>query len=178
MNLSETAKILGLCSSFDNRKDSDAAAIAWQRVLKDVSYQDAEEAVYEYYSRETEWIKPGHIKDEVRRIRARRSEGVDAALTFVYEGDPDDIHGYISALRGHGRAIGDGRELPPAPQLTRGVDMLQIENTFKTVQAPPKTLLPSVRVPESPRTAALLRARFERMHTETVDAEIVQEVAQ
>lgn len=174
MNLSETATILTLCASFDGREQSEGTAIAWQRVLKDMSFRDAEEAVYEYYGRETTWIKPGHIKDEARRIRARRSEGVDAALTFVYHGDPDDTRSYIEALRGHERAIGDGRELPPAPRLTRGVDMLQIENTFKGVQSPPKTLLPSVRVPESPRTAALLRARYERMQSEPVDAEIVE----
>ena len=68
---------------------------AWHLVLEDVDPEDAKAALTAVAKTET-WIDPNAIRTEARRLRSRRLDGVDTDVPPV---DPDDVAGYIAALR-------------------------------------------------------------------------------
>ncbi len=72
MKLSETAEVLALVQSFNNRTVGEKDVIAWRSVLSDVDVADAEEAVRRYYAEETDWIMPAHVRRLVRDIVRER----------------------------------------------------------------------------------------------------------
>ncbi len=124
MNPQEAAELLGHCSAFDNRKPSQAAAIAWASSLHDVPLDaDAKAAVAAYYSTPPKdpdqrlWILPHHVKTLRAKIRSARLEN------FQYEPIGDEtVQQYLARYRQQVRAIASGRIAPPAnlPALTGG----------------------------------------------------------
>lgn len=68
---------------------------AWHLVLEDVDPEDAKTALTAIAKTET-WIDPNAIRTEAKRLRSRRLAGVDTDVPPV---DPDDVAGYIAALR-------------------------------------------------------------------------------
>ena len=159
MNYEETTNLLTICASFDARTIGSADVMAWQSVLSDLAFVDAEQAVKAHYGRETERIKPAHIRAGVKQIRRERIDTADAS--FVFNGDPDDIGEYRRQLRAHRRAVGDGQSADERPQLEQRYSSPDqvMSQVFKS---PTKTLIPGQRVAPSPRTQALLRAQLER----------------
>lgn len=116
MNPKEAAELLGHCSAFDNRKPSQAAAIAWSSALHDVPLDnDATAAVAVYYTTPPKdpdaklWILPHHVRTLRTKIRDKRLEN------FQYEPLPDEtVPEYLTRLRGQTQAIASGRVAPPA----------------------------------------------------------------
>lgn len=72
MNLPETARLLTMIASFNNRTIGESDVIAWQSVLPDVPLPDAEEAVRRHYAESTEWLMPAHVRRIVRDIHTER----------------------------------------------------------------------------------------------------------
>ncbi|MDI5965794.1 zinc finger domain-containing protein [Streptantibioticus silvisoli] len=124
MNPREAAELLGHCSAFDNRKPSQAAAVAWASSLHDVPLDhDTKAAVAAYYSTPPKdpeqrlWILPHHVRTLRARIRSRRLEN------FQYEPIGDEtVPQYLARYRRQVRAIASGYVAPPAdlPALTGG----------------------------------------------------------
>lgn len=119
MNSTEAAELLGHCSSFDNRKPSVAAAVAWASALHDVPLDaDAKAAVAVYYTTSPKdpsdrlWILPHHIRSLRSKIRSARLEN------FQYEPHPDESVGeFMARYRGQVQAIASGRVPAPAGRL-------------------------------------------------------------
>jgi hypothetical protein len=119
MNPREAAQLLGHCSAFDNRKPSQAAAMAWSAALHDVPLDDdARAAVAIYYSTPPKdpdgklWILPHHIRTLRTKIRSKRLEN------FQYEPIAGEtVPEYLARLRGQTAAIASGRVAPPAGRL-------------------------------------------------------------
>lgn len=106
------------------------------------------------------WINAIDIKTEVRKVRKQRTEKADK--TFVPP-DPDDVKGYIQALRGHYRALADGAPEPEVPQLEqRFRPETLLSGVFRDVAPTRTTSIPSQRVEPTPRQRALARALLER----------------
>ena len=105
MTPSETAEPLAYCAAFDRRTVGRADVAAWQQLLRDVSVDDARDAVTEHYSTETRWLMPADILRGVRQIRAKR---IDEAAP-IYHGNPDET-GLQSAINQRAllRAAGNG----------------------------------------------------------------------
>lgn len=111
MNPKEAAELLGHCSAFDNRKPSQAAAIAWASALHDVPLDnDATAAVASYYTTPPKdpdgklWILPHHVRTLRTKIRNARLEN------FQYEPIGDEtVPEYLARLRGQVKAIASGR---------------------------------------------------------------------
>lgn len=72
MNLPETARLLTMIASFNNRTIGESDVIAWQSVLPDVPLADAEEAVRRHYAESTDWLMPAHVRHIVRDIHTER----------------------------------------------------------------------------------------------------------
>lgn len=129
MNASEAAILLGLCSARDRRTVGESDARAWAMDLDDIRLVDAQQAVSNHFRRSNDWIMPKHIRDEVRRIRDERLEGMDVIQP------PDDLSpwgGYLPWLRATRRAIADGEPAPQPEQLRRR-DMPALDNVFRHV---------------------------------------------
>jgi hypothetical protein len=73
VNLTESARLLTMISSFNNRTVGEGDVIAWQSVLTDVILADAEEAVRRHYAENTEWLMPAHVRRLVRDIHRERA---------------------------------------------------------------------------------------------------------
>jgi hypothetical protein len=119
MNPKEAAALLGHCSAFDNRKPSQAAAMAWSAALHDVPLDDdARAAVAMYYTTPPKdpdgklWILPHHVRTLRTKIRSKRLEN------FQYEPiDGETVPEYLERLRGQTQAIASGRVAPPSGRL-------------------------------------------------------------
>lgn len=72
MNAAEAQMLLGIAASFDNRKPSEEAAIAWSHALGDLPFTDCRDAVVAHYRIGSEWLMPAKVIAEVKRIRAKR----------------------------------------------------------------------------------------------------------
>ena len=119
MNPREAAELLGHCSAFDNRKPSQAAAVAWASALHDVPLDnDAKAAVAAYYSTPPKdpdqklWILPHHVRTLRSKLRSARLEN------FQYEALPEETtREYLARYRGQVQAIASGRVAPPSGRL-------------------------------------------------------------
>lgn len=115
MNPKEAAQLLGHAAAFDNRKPSQAAAMAWAAALHDVPLDDdAKNAVAAYYTTAPKdpdgrlWILPHHVRTLRTKIRNARLEN------FQYEPIADETTAeYLARYRGQVRAIASGAV--PAP---------------------------------------------------------------
>lgn len=120
MNPREAAQLLGHCAAFDNRKPSQAAAVAWAAALHDVPLDDdARAAVAIYYSTPPKdpdgklWILPHHVRTLRTKIRSKRLEN------FQYEPLPDETTAeYLARYKGQVQAIASGHVPAPTAELT------------------------------------------------------------
>lgn len=104
MTPAEAQMLLGIAASFDNRKPSEEAAIAWSHALGELPFADCRDAVVAHYRRSTDWIMPGHIITAVKQVRAKRIED-HPPLTPPPDLDPIETTAW---LRGARRRIADG----------------------------------------------------------------------
>lgn len=119
MNPKEAAHLLGHCAAFDNRKPSQAAAMAWSAALHDVPLDDdARNAVAAYYTTTPKdpdaklWILPHHVRTMRSRIRSAR------LVNFQYTPIGDEtVQEYLARYRGQVQAIASGRVAPPTGRL-------------------------------------------------------------
>ncbi|WP_372344657.1 hypothetical protein [Streptomyces sp. KL116D] len=118
MNPREAAQLLGHCAAFDNRKPSQAAAVAWSAALHDVPLDaDAKAAVAAYYTTPPKdpdaklWILPHHVRSLRSKIRSARLEN------FQYEPLPDETpREFLARYKGQVQAIASGRAAAPTGQ--------------------------------------------------------------
>lgn len=119
MNEKEAATLLGYCAAFDNRKPSQAAAVAWASALHDVPLDaDVKGAVNAYYTTtpkdpETKlWILPHNVRSLRSKIRSARLEN------FQYEPIAGESTAeYLARYRGQVQAIASGRYPAPTGRL-------------------------------------------------------------
>ncbi|RSS59845.1 hypothetical protein [Streptomyces sp. WAC01280] len=119
MNRKEAAALLGHCAAFDNRKPSEAAAIAWASALKDVPCdQDALDAVAAFYKTPPKdpdtklWIQPHNVLTLRAKLRSARLEN------FQYEPIANETTAeYLARYRGQVQAIASGRFPAPTGRL-------------------------------------------------------------
>lgn len=80
---------------------------AWHKLLEDMPFADCEQAVINVGRRQT-FISPAEIRAEARKIRSDR---IDRTLDEMPDvDDPDDIAGYLAALRAQRTRVADGTE--------------------------------------------------------------------
>lgn len=119
MNPSEAATLLAHASAFDNRRPNTAADQAWAAALHDIPLDhDTLAAVARFYgtpethSPGAKWIQPHHIRTHRAAIRADRFGPPGPGLTSPIPPphDPDDVPGYLRALRAQESRIAAGHE--------------------------------------------------------------------
>ncbi|KAB8162944.1 hypothetical protein FH609_004250 [Streptomyces sp. 3MP-14] len=124
MNLNQTADLLELLSAANvlNRMEAGTPDV-WHAALGDLDYRDCMAAAADLI-RTQQWVK---IADIRKRVGERRSQ---AAADYVGPGlsaeipdaDPDDVAGYLAALRAGRQRAASGLERPrPVAALVAGV---------------------------------------------------------
>lgn len=128
MNIRETARLLGLAASFDNRNITDNAVVAWQAALADVDFTDAQAAVVRHFRDSTDYLMPAHVRrgaEDVARERRRAERErleADAAYDRAIEARKFDA----GDIRRGAAVLAQLREqLPPGePRKLRGTHWL------------------------------------------------------
>ncbi len=109
-----------MMATYDQRKVGESDIAAWSMIIGKFAYEDARDAVAAHYAATDERIMPAHI---ARFVKARQEDlrqrpAPDKSMAESIEGDipdadPDDVQGYIKALReGRMRAYDDGTARP------------------------------------------------------------------
>lgn len=88
---------------------------AWHDLLGDLRLEDCRAAARAVAQRQP-FVSPSEIRAEVKRIREARLGPGDGAPSSPLPppADPDDVRGYLNAMRAQQKAIADGRETVPA----------------------------------------------------------------
>lgn len=79
----------------------------WTEMLADYPADDCMTAVKSLVTKQT-WISLADLINEVKRHRAKRFDGVNEDIFGSTAADPDDVPGYLEAVRAERKAIGDG----------------------------------------------------------------------
>lgn len=111
MTPAEAQMLLGIAASFDNRKPSEEAAIAWSHALNGYRFEDCRDAIVTHYRASSEWLMPAKVIAEVKRIRSKRIEE-HAPLTPPpapeHLDEAEAVSWQIEWRREANRRIGDG----------------------------------------------------------------------
>jgi len=84
VNGAETAKLLTLIATVDNRSFDNATVAVWGKVLQDVELADAQDAVVSHWRSSDEYLMPIHVLREADAIsRARCQLGVAQVLPDI-----------------------------------------------------------------------------------------------
>jgi hypothetical protein len=117
MNSVEVGNLLGLMALADNRKPPEddegrkAMIEFWLRMVGDLTYADAAQAVTDYYRHNREWIMPSDIRERVEAVRWRRlreNPPPDCPPEIAAQGHD----AYVQWHREHGRAIINNEPAP------------------------------------------------------------------
>lgn len=117
----ETAKILQMCATFDQRTIGVSDVESWHSVLGRLSFETCRQAVIDHYSEHSERIWPADIKN----LALRRSETFTPKTPALPDADPDDVPGYLEALR-----AGRGIELEEGP----GIEVARLADVIKSLK--------------------------------------------
>lgn len=81
MDLRETAQLLAVASSIDNRIVDQMTVGAWQEAVGHLSYSDCREALAMHRRESPEYLQPAHIVTNVKRLVADRYKGEGIAAS-------------------------------------------------------------------------------------------------
>lgn len=128
MTPADTARVLALVQTYDNRKVDAIVVGAWHALLEPLTFDDACAAVREHYTTRRDWLMPLDILDGVKSLRRRRLDNVELQ---VPDANPDDTAAYLQAVKDRNMRAADGlqpRDLPP------------LDRTFPSPPAQPRPL--------------------------------------
>jgi hypothetical protein len=117
VNRAESTRLLAMCAAYDNRTVGEAAASAWALALVDVPFDDAGVAVVEHYRHSRDWVMPADIR---RLVLSARGQRLARAEDVVPAADPDDVSGYLAALRQGRHREADQLKPRPVRELLSG----------------------------------------------------------
>ena len=168
MTPAEVSTLLSFLAAFDQRTIGETDAMAWGRALAGVSLHEAQEAATRHYRVSPDRAMPSHILAWVQKWREEAS-GVPVGPGLgseVPDADPDDVRGYVAALRA-GRTV----TLPGAwrAQLTSGIESVGRKTSMPTRESTPMTVSCSFcQAPVGKPCRSFYRDR--RFHAERLEA--------
>lgn len=120
----------------EDKVERRAQIIMWAGILTDVPYDFAVQAVQRHYA-QSQWpIAPGDIASlwqATVRDRVNRDNGTFEPNDFP-DLDPDDVIGYLQALRGQRQAVARGFQAPSTVKaITAGAAADEVTERLKTL---------------------------------------------
>lgn len=98
MNRSETATLLSVVASFNNRTVGEADVIAWHSVLDDIDFGVAEQAVRRHYKGSADWIMPVHVRRLVEEIELEERRAASPWAPGQYKVPRDQTHPAVASF--------------------------------------------------------------------------------
>jgi hypothetical protein len=90
MTRSEIALLLGAMAARDQRTIGDTDVLAWHEDIGDLGFDEARQAVSRHYRESVERIKPAHVRQHVKVIRAEQRAAAEVReLPSRYEDDTE-----------------------------------------------------------------------------------------
>jgi hypothetical protein len=80
VNRVEAAQLLAVMSKLDNRRADDGAVDLWHKLLMDVSFADAAEAVRRHFASSVDYLMPVHVLRGAQVVMAERHQLERAAI--------------------------------------------------------------------------------------------------
>jgi hypothetical protein len=100
VNPSDAAAALARAAAFDRRTVGEVEARAWAEAIPaDYTLSEVIAATVAHYAASTEFLMPAHITALVKRARAERRARLLDDPNAVPDADPDDVAGWLQALR-------------------------------------------------------------------------------
>lgn len=135
MTKSQVVALLAYITAYDRRTTSEIDDEMWNRNAGDLDFEDAKDAVDEYFRNSKEWLMPVDVRRGVAAIRERRARRNGAPVgaggtAEIPDADPDDTAAYLAAVREQRVRCGD--QLTP-----RTIAALLASRPFRTVPALP-----------------------------------------
>lgn len=94
MNRAEAGQLLALIAKVDNRQLDDTKTVLWSKVLMDVPYNAAAEAVSRHFASSDEYLMPIHV---LRGAQAVMAELAEAARAEVADQAVEERHELVGA---------------------------------------------------------------------------------
>jgi hypothetical protein len=137
MTAFDTAKaVLAKASLYDQTfaRPDPGILRAWAEAFQGIAVDDGLQAVADHYGPKNLQTRRLMPADVIRSVRQMRAERIERAVENVpdLDADPDDVAGYLAALREHRYRVGDGTEKQrPVRQLIEGTiaRMPQVPNS-------------------------------------------------
>lgn len=120
----------------EDKMERRAQIVMWAGILADVPFDFAVQAVQQHYA-QSQWpIAPGDIASRWQatvRDRVNRDNGTFEPNDFP-DLDPDDVIGYLAALRGQRQAVAKGFQPPSTVKaITAGAAADEVTERLKTL---------------------------------------------
>ena len=109
MNAAECGALLAQMATYDYRDVDPVIVASWLKVVGDLPYADAEQAVRDHYSESRERMMPADVRERVKAIRMAR-----LGATPLPDRPPSDPDEYRAWLRDERKKIADGTPGPRA----------------------------------------------------------------
>ena len=109
--------LLSLIAARDRRTIGKADVAVWMEDIGDLDFNDARRAVADHFREEPDtWLMAGHVRRRVQAMRAERLGPPGPGLSpQIPAADPDDVQGYLRALREQRARAAAGQEVPALP---------------------------------------------------------------
>ena len=105
MDKRETEQLLIQASAIDSRRVVEPAVIAWQAILSDITYADAQRALVQHRRDQPGvYLEPGHIVQQVRIARQRHRE-----VHGIHPPPPPGQRWAVQAIEGMPNDLSDAR---------------------------------------------------------------------
>jgi hypothetical protein len=116
MTPEQVIDLLSLIAIRDRRTIGKTDVTVWAFDIGDLDFADASQAVADHFREQPDtWLMAGHIRRRVEQMRADRLGPPGPGLSPIPPpADPDDVRGYLAALRAQQARIADGAENLPA----------------------------------------------------------------
>ncbi|MCU1647579.1 MAG: hypothetical protein JWN03_7854 [Nocardia sp.] len=132
MNRNETADLLSVIATYDQRTIGEADVEAWFAALGEMHYREARDAVVEHHKTSTDRIRPVHVLDLARRASNDRIERASASPVYRDQRDAERDGRLARLLGGSPAALGTSAERSqPASEATRKAVMAQTAKFFR-----------------------------------------------
>lgn len=96
MNNHEMSQLLSYIAELDGRQITPTTVQVWTDVLgDDYSLTEMREAVRQHFTESTEFLKPGHLVAQVRRVRRERLNRLPTGVRTAIVDDPRGPNGTV-----------------------------------------------------------------------------------
>ena len=111
MNNREMSQLLAYIAELDGRQITPATVQVWTDVLgEDYTLSEMREAARSHFTESTEFLKPGHLVAQVRRVRRERLNKITGSVRVADVDDPRGPNASAADFACHKRVVSEVKD--------------------------------------------------------------------